>query len=320
MSFDWGPEDLVVVPAIFDRWGYLRHEKGQTGFDLQPFWAFEDPDKHRHVFLYQRVSPKEPFFVPNYGFEGTVYLRFIVDHYDNLPPVMVFLQDDFAWTKREDCLRRDLGWRPLDGIKYIKGRNMGIWMRRGNLSAFVEQCWRDFAEIFKLPPGEEGFQKKREPVVSFYGYNNFAVGRRNILKRPLAEWKAAYEKAISPVCHNGTLDLQSLSERVLNVSNFTAGQEVREPEGITKDATGGALEHLAIMIYGFRGMDDEELDLEAMKCEHFLPSSTCPESPCVSRRRPRPALDSMETTNSTNGTDAPSGLIPSHVTNLRVTK
>lgn len=274
MSFEWGAKDIVVVPSVYDRWGEVVGENHQIGFERNPFWAYENTSKNRHVFLYQRLSAKEPFFVPNYGFEGAIYLRFIVDHYDNLPPVMVFVQDDYAWAGKEDCLRRDLKWRPLTS-EWVKDRDMSKWAKRGPTGARVEQCWRDFAEIFHLP----GFHPNVEPMVSFYPLNNFAVGRKSITKRPLAEWKAAYEKAISPVCHNGPLNLQSLSKKVLDHAGFRAGQQVMDVEGITKHTSGGALEHLSNMIYGFTGMHDDKLQVGA--CEHFLPMSECPESPCA---------------------------------------
>lgn len=275
MSFQWGRKDLVVVPAVYDRWGEVVGEEHHIGFKRTPFWALEDISKNRYVFLYQRLSAKEPYFVPNYGFEGAVYLRFIVDHYDSLPPVMVFVQDDYQWTGKEDCLRRDLKWRPLTR-HFIKRRDMSTWADRGEQGAFVEQCWRDFAAIFHLP----GFQDKVEPTVSFYPFNYFAVGRSNIVKRPLAEWKAAYDKAVSPVCHNGPLDLKALSTKVLEQANFTEAQQVIDTES-SKHTSGGALEHLANMIYGFTGMRDKQMQFDTMSCEHYMPKSECPGSPCA---------------------------------------
>lgn len=123
---------------------------------------------------------------------------------------------------------------------------MSTWAGRGEQGAFVEQCWRDFTAIVHLL----GFQHRVEPTVSFYPGNYFAVGRSNIIKRPLAEWKAAYDKAVSPVCHNGPLDLKALSTKVLEHANFTEEQRVMDT-GSSKDISGGALEHLANMIYEF---------------------------------------------------------------------
>lgn len=279
MTLHWGADDLVVVPAVYNRWGNLLEEEHHAGFERTPFWAYENLRKNRHVFLYQRLSKKEPFFVPNYGFEGAVYLKFIVDHYDNLPPLMVFVQDDYKWTGEEDCLRRDLKWRPLTR-EFVKDRGISEWSERGKRAqraAIIEQCWRDFADIFNLP----GFEPNVEPVVSFYPRNLFAVGRENILKRPLAAWRAAYEKAVAPTCHNGPLDLQSLSSFLLKQGKFRPGDKVLDVKGITKHTSGGALEHLANMIYGFTGMNTTRLHLKASSCEHFLPKATCPESPCA---------------------------------------
>jgi hypothetical protein len=43
------------------------------------------------TFVYQSRSPKEPYYVPNRGFEATKYFKFILDNYENLPPRMLFL-------------------------------------------------------------------------------------------------------------------------------------------------------------------------------------------------------------------------------------
>mmetsp|Transcript_21533 Transcript_21533/g.59850 ORF Transcript_21533/g.59850 Transcript_21533/m.59850 type:complete len:476 (-) Transcript_21533:303-1730(-) len=43
------------------------------------------------VYVYQSYDKSLPNHVPNRGFEATKYLKFILDHYDNLPPKVLFL-------------------------------------------------------------------------------------------------------------------------------------------------------------------------------------------------------------------------------------
>lgn len=48
-------------------------------------------DQHNFtVFMYQKLDPTKKNYVVNRGSEGGVYLRYIVDHYDDLPDIMVY--------------------------------------------------------------------------------------------------------------------------------------------------------------------------------------------------------------------------------------
>lgn len=269
----WSPQDMVVVPAVYNRWGALetQAETGSVAYSNQRPWALENRKKHRRVFLYQRLNESEPHFVPNNGYEGSVYLRFIIDHYHNLPPLMVFVQDDYTWSGAEDCLNRSMPWTPLASV-FVRKRGTSFWP--DNSAASVEQCWRDLADIFALP----GFHPKQEPIISFYALNNFAVSRQNILRRPLRMWQAAYEKVISPKCHADALNLRVLSEEALNASGWKE-EDIHYDTVSTKHTSGGALEHLANMIYGFEGLLARERGMNDT-CSSFAPSSVCPRSWC----------------------------------------
>ena len=90
-AIQWPTNAPVVVPAVY------------KDFDnFLPLWLFRWP-----TFVYQRQSPEKPLFSPNFGFEGGVYLQFIVDFYDNLPDRTAFVQGTPNWhnEKWEDMLR-----------------------------------------------------------------------------------------------------------------------------------------------------------------------------------------------------------------------
>lgn len=61
------PKPKVIVPAVFKEW-----ENGAPDWATRPgeFWA---------TFIYQRLDPAKPNYAPNFGREGAIYLRFIVD-------------------------------------------------------------------------------------------------------------------------------------------------------------------------------------------------------------------------------------------------
>jgi hypothetical protein len=75
----------VLVPAVYKEW------ESHTN---APAWA-KDPliqQKYNYsVFLYQKHDPSKPNFIKNRGTEGGVYLKYIVDHYDNFPDVAIFV-------------------------------------------------------------------------------------------------------------------------------------------------------------------------------------------------------------------------------------
>jgi hypothetical protein len=48
--------------------------------------------KGYEVFLYQRLHPDKPNYVRNRGMEGTIYLCYIIDHYDDFPDFAIFVQ------------------------------------------------------------------------------------------------------------------------------------------------------------------------------------------------------------------------------------
>ena len=74
----------VIVPSVYKEW-----------VDGMPDWMTSDEIKQKYnysTFLYQKLDPNKPNYVPfNRGTEGGIYLKYIVDHYDNFPDVAVFV-------------------------------------------------------------------------------------------------------------------------------------------------------------------------------------------------------------------------------------
>jgi hypothetical protein len=92
----------VVVPSV-----YKEFEK--AGY---PIWITNTTIQEKlgySVFLYQKLDSAQPNFIRNRGTEGAVYLRYIVDHYDNFPDVAVFVHatpNDHAprWLEQLGCI------------------------------------------------------------------------------------------------------------------------------------------------------------------------------------------------------------------------
>lgn len=73
----------VVIPSVYDEW--------RNG---PPDWAVNKTLQSElgfSVFLYQKLDPSGPHYLAfNRGTESGVYLRYIVDHYDDFPDVAIF--------------------------------------------------------------------------------------------------------------------------------------------------------------------------------------------------------------------------------------
>jgi hypothetical protein len=66
---------VVIVPAVFREW--------ENGW---PPWT-----QNRTIYLYQRTNPSGPRYCKNQAYEAGVYLKFIVDFYEDLPDQTVFV-------------------------------------------------------------------------------------------------------------------------------------------------------------------------------------------------------------------------------------
>ena len=149
------PRPVVVVPAVFNE------------FDAgTPDWA--EPtvnDAYAVAPLYDRRDNTSQYYVPNYGFEGGAYLKFVVDYYDNLPDVMVFMQADAmnvvsGVNERIQAIVDDpqgvtfeqlnsatvLGFPGGDWVDKT-GRDWGS-LHWGYDEDLGEQCWRNIASWF----------------------------------------------------------------------------------------------------------------------------------------------------------------------------
>lgn len=74
---------VVVVPAVMHE---FQHSL--------PYWMLQQTQERYGftTFAYQKLNSSLPNYIStNQGSEAGVYLRYIVDHYDNFPDVAVFI-------------------------------------------------------------------------------------------------------------------------------------------------------------------------------------------------------------------------------------
>ena len=214
---------IVVVPAVYDEWRRGR-----------PPWACPDVSQNYMVCpLYQRLDRAAARYVPNHGYEAGVYLRFVLDYYERLPELIVFLQADadsiLSHSVANMINRFDLAqfrakrvsFLPLIQARSLRNRSVDNW----ESVPHVEECWRNILDWFGR---SEVFPKSQTPTVTFYPGNYFAVTREAILRYPHATWHRVYERLI--------------------VNNSCTGFGTDPALG--KHHAAGAFEHLAHVIWG----------------------------------------------------------------------
>lgn len=116
----------VIVPATYNEY--------QHGL---PDWITNATLRHRYgysVFLYQKLNSSAPNYIAtNRGTEGGVYLRYIVDHYDNFPDVAVFVhahphEHNPYWLELVGCISPNASYISISTQhKLICTYNSGYW-------------------------------------------------------------------------------------------------------------------------------------------------------------------------------------------------
>jgi hypothetical protein len=246
--------------------------------------------------VYQRVDASKPNYSPNYGYEGGVYLRFIVEHYDDLPDHMAFIQADLPphgeWLGWVRCVKPDTAYLNLNGFCSI--RDVRYWAGHGEtpddvgFDLFVEACWRDLLATFDITVAP------LDPMaVEFPAFASFVVSRAQLQKHPKSMYEKALELVGGPRCHRGPLELDKLINfrrkcpggpgdpacaDLVQKWQAKAADPNREDSRRNKDAGAGAFEHLNHVIIGggsfAYGNENDRF------CQKTLPRSQCPGSPC----------------------------------------
>lgn len=194
----------VLVPAV-----YKEYEKDGA----VPEWISDQAylkANNYSVVLYQKLEPDGANYVHrNRGTEGAIYLRYIVEHYDDFPDVAMFVhahphdhQPKFLDYLK--CISPNATYMNING-QYIL-RNTEAWPR---IEVWMEQCWRDVLKIiWGLEDNIEEFGKRLpwdRPIMVYFGCcQQFVLSKSMVHKRPLEVWKKLLHIiGEQDVCHVG---------------------------------------------------------------------------------------------------------------------
>ena len=256
---------IVVVPAVFHEWD----RRGP------PPWACPraDHDSYRVAWpLYQRTDPADPVtYVPNQAYEAGVYLKYVVDHYNDLPEAMVFVQANtdivlkhkvvkMSLARRINSLnvtalrKANINYLPMSDV-FVPSRSPAHYDRRGHADE-VRQCWLRVASWFG---NGHVFAAGTDPTVGFYCCNYFMVLRESIWRHPLSTWRGAYQAlVVNGRCADLPVAPQELVQGDLHLAHNhkKAAPATPESEALPPDrdrgkhSAAGAFEHLAHLIWG----------------------------------------------------------------------
>lgn len=141
------------------------------------------------VIIYSKTDKSNPDrYVPiNKGQEVPMYLKYIIDFYDNLPDKTLFLHGHYHSPHQDydsKFICENLNWDNSDFFSVNRrdwyqdiGDNLNTWKVH---SMWLQECWEMF----------EGFLPFPNQGTMFYSGAQFVVGKELILKYP----KMFYEK------------------------------------------------------------------------------------------------------------------------------
>eukprot|EP00759_Apiculatamorpha_spiralis_P015559 PhF_6_TR22245/c0_g1_i2/m.31419 len=195
--------------------------------------------------------------IANFCNECHPYLRYVIDHYDHLPEITVFMHafpgkhnpKMFHWVS---CLKHSINFRYLTGTlrgecdlnnataAIAKWRHPRSRNRKAFLHAWQTFPWRRLLNLTAIPP-----------CVTFYAGAHFAVSKKSLQRRP----KEFYENVL------------------VHVQRYMMDEYVvKKYEGYGNDAMGHVLERIWHVLFGGGGEGAEVL--LQMKPYNTLPCST----------------------------------------------
>ena len=130
--------------------------------------------------------------VPNSGNEASAYLKYIVDHYDDLPPYVAFVHGhDKAWHMKNGGILQQLDRLNLDGVTFHTLNNCftQVWKAGDESYDALQTYW----------PRE--FERWLGPLPTQLCHDccaQFVVSRDTIRKQPLAAYQSWLDFSLDP--------------------------------------------------------------------------------------------------------------------------
>jgi hypothetical protein len=160
-------------------------------YDKNTDWTERLPNISR-ILVYDKENPENPYNIPvNKGNEASVYLKYIIDHYDVLPDFTFFVHDEeFAWHHSGSVVDK-LTEAVESGEKYynINDRCILGSIVYNNWYPFVLEWYREHVDKYIPLASLPHLDWTR----GYRGSAQFLVHKSRILGLPLSFYSELYE-------------------------------------------------------------------------------------------------------------------------------
>ena len=273
--YSWPTRIVVVlatysgVPSMPDR---RRGIAWRTQHDPANWWH---NTSNLTFVVYQRQNASLPNYSPNIGFEAGVIIQFVLEHYDGLPDITLFMQDrpeqhNPHWMEWSACLKPNMSYAPMTNARMARLLKANAQTDPGTSAddAIVEQCWRNMLDAFGAPL----LMPREQPLVSYFQGSTFAASRTQLRATSYSTWQRVHAMVAGGDgrCHHGPVQWERLS-----VTRRARTKTHDTPDAHGKHTSANAFEALQHILVG--GFGREEV-FSYDYCKSFLPD--CPRTPC----------------------------------------
>jgi hypothetical protein len=149
-----------------------------------------------NVLIYDKENPKNKYNVPvNKGNEASVYLKYIIDHYDVLPDFTYFIHDDeYAWhhsgsvvNKYYEAIMKNQLYYNINDKCILGSIKRNRWYK--DICIWYNQYIEKYIPMSSLP--------NQDWTVGFKGSAQFLVHRDLIKKLPIEFYQDLYNWIIT---------------------------------------------------------------------------------------------------------------------------
>lgn len=156
-------------------------------------------NKDVNVMIYDKENPNNPLNVPvNKGNEASVYLKYIIDYYDDLPDFTFFIHDEeYAWhhsgsiiDKYDEAIQSNLMYYNINDRAGWNRRNLIPPETYVELLKFYDKYIEAYIPISKVPNNEDF-------IFGYIGSAQFLIHKKLIQNLPREFYSNLYDWIIT---------------------------------------------------------------------------------------------------------------------------
>ena len=156
-------------------------------------------NKNINVMIYDKENLNNPLNIPvNKGNEASVYLKYIVDYYDELPDFTFFMHDDeYAWhhsgsiiNKYKEAVNSNKMYYNINNKCHWKKRNLIPKTEYNKLLKWYNDYIEEYIPISKVP-------NNKDFIYGYLGSAQFLVHKDLIRNLPKEFYKKLYDWIIT---------------------------------------------------------------------------------------------------------------------------